>query len=340
MSPQFFEIPTRLLVFCAIRFPFVSSLILGPYLIAFLRRLKAGQPIRQQSGRANAPDHQKKVGTPTMGGIMIIGLVVLSMLLFGDLSSPSIHACLLVLIMTAGLGFLDDFAKIRQKGTDGVNGWIKILIQTLAAIAASYYLYECSPDVSNILIPFWGWWDIGIWFIPLSVAVIIATSNAVNITDGLDGLASGSVAIVAALFTIVTCSTELNILLASIAFACLGFLWFNAYPAKVFMGDTGSLALGGVLGTIAVCSGNHLTLMLLGGIFVIEALSVIVQRMGYKLTRRLYGKPRRLLLMAPIHHHFEKKGWSEPQVCIRFWIITLMLALFGTMGWYIATVQY
>ncbi len=339
MIAQFFDIPTRILVFCAILLPFLGSLFVGPYLIAFLKE-KAKQPIREQNERANAPDHAKKKNTPTMGGIMIIGLVTLTTLLFGDLSDPATHSCLFVLLMTAGLGFLDDYAKITQSGTDGVSGIVKIVIQSVTAIGVSVYLFYQVEGITSILIPFWGWWDVGFWFIPLSILAIVGTSNAVNLTDGLDGLASGCVAIVAALLTIVTDSPELNIMLTSITFACLGFLWFNASPAQIFMGDTGSLALGGVLGTLAVCTGNHFTFVIMGGIFVIEACSVMLQRGWFKLSRKLYGKPRRLLLMAPIHHHFEKKGWSEPQVAIRFWIISLLFALIGTLGWYSATIQY
>ncbi len=340
MLHYFFDIPMRLLFFCAILFPFIMSLIVGPPFIAVLRRLKAGQPIREKTACAHAPDHSSKKGTPTMGGLMIIGLIILSTLLFGDLSSPSIHACLLVLVMTAGLGFLDDFAKIKQKGTDGVNGWVKILIQTLAAGIAAYYIYTVKANASEIVIPFIGWQDIGWWFIPLSMLVIIAGSNAVNLTDGLDGLASGSVAIAAGLLTIVAESSDMNILLASITFACLGFLWFNAFPAKVFMGDTGSLSLGGALSTVAVCTGNHLIFIFIGGLFVVEASSVIIQRMGFKLTRKITGTGRRIFLMAPIHHHFEKLGWSETQVCIRFWIISLLFGLTGALAWYVAVIQY
>ncbi len=340
MIQYFFDIPARLLFFCVILLPFLASLLMGPSLIAVLRRMKAGQPIRQKSATALAPDHEGKKGTPTMGGIMIISLMLLTMLIFGDLSSPALQCCLFILISTAGLGFLDDFAKIRQKGTDGVSGWVKIIIQTAAATAVSFYFYHKSPDAGQILIPFWDMVDIGIWFIPLSILVIVASSNAVNLTDGIDGLASGTIAIVAGLFTVIITQPELNLFLACMCFACLGFLWFNAHPAKIFMGDTGSLALGGALGTVAICSGNHLSFIIVGGIFVLEAASVILQRLYFKYTRIKTGEGVRLFRMAPIHHHFEKCGWSETQVCIRFWTISLLLGLISGLGWYLAVINY
>ena len=324
----------------ALALPFLLSLLIGPRMIAILRAMKAGQPIREARKGVLAPEHQSKVGTPTMGGVMIIGLILLFALLFMDLRSVRVQCCLIVIIVTAFLGFLDDFAKIRRHSSDGVSGWFKIGLQFLAAAACSVYLYLAEPSVSKVLIPFIYEVDIGWLFIPLGILTIIATSNAVNLTDGLDGLASGLMvpACIVTLIGIISqnsgccCCTHpadysaapLTIAMLS---ACVGFLWFNAHPAKVFMGDTGSLALGGALGALAVCYGLEFLLIIFGGVFVAEASSVVIQVFWFKLTRRLYGEGRRFFRMAPLHHHFEQLGWSETQVCIRFWIIGSILAL-------------
>ena len=304
--------------------PFVLSLLIGPRLIAILRAMKAGQPIREARKGVLAPEHQSKVGTPTMGGVMIIGLVLLVTLLVADLTSVRVQCCLIVTAITAFLGFLDDYAKIRRHNSDGVSGWFKIGLQFFAAAACAVYLYLAEPDVCNIHIPFYGSLHIDWLFIPLAILTIIATSNAVNLTDGLDGLASGLMAPACAFFFIISLSRDLDTIsplpLATLS-ACIGFLWFNCHPAKVFMGDTGSLALGGLLGSLAVCTGAELVLIILGGVFVAEASSVVIQVFWFKLTRRLYGEGRRFFRMAPLHHHFEQLGWSETQVCTRFWII-------------------
>lgn len=308
--------------------PFILSMFIGPRLIAVLRAMKAGQPIREASKGVLAPEHSSKVGTPTMGGLMIISLILLSILLFADLTDPRIHCILLVTCVTAFLGFLDDYAKITKKSTDGVSGKFKIALQFIAALACGCYLYDAMPTLCNLYIPFYGFLDIGPFFIPLSLLVIIGASNAVNLTDGLDGLASGCMIIVALTFVTILPITFTPVMLA-VASACAGFLWFNCYPARVFMGDTGSLALGGLLGTVAVCSATPFLLVIIGGVFVAEACSVMIQVFWFKYTRKKYGEGRRVFLMAPIHHHFEKKGWSETQVCIRFWLITLLLSLLG-----------
>ena len=322
--------------FClALALPFALSLLIGPKLIAILRAMKAGQPIREARKGVLAPEHQGKVGTPTMGGVMIIGLILLLSLLFLPLDDPRIQCCLVVTVITAFLGFLDDFAKIRRHNSDGVSGWFKIGLQFLAAAGCAVYLYFVSPEVTEIAIPFYGWVDIGWLFIPLAILTIIATSNAVNLTDGLDGLASGLM-VPACIFFIVVChdypmKENMIPFLTAIISACAGFLWFNCHPAKVFMGDTGSLALGGALGTVAVCTGAELLLILAGGVFVAEASSVVIQVFWFKLTRKLYGEGRRFFRMAPLHHHFEQLGWSETQVCTRFRIIgciLLILSLF------------
>ena len=313
----------------ALALPFIFSMLIGPRMIAVLRAMKAGQPIREARKGVLAPEHQSKVGTPTMGGVMIIGLILLFALLFMDLANVRVQCCLIVIVVTAFLGFLDDFAKIRRHNSDGVSGWFKIGLQFVAAAVCAFYLYFAEPEVAIIRIPFYGMLYIGWFFIPLAILTIIATSNAVNLTDGLDGLASGlMVPVCLVAFVLVPLSCEIiSPLPLAIFSACVGFLWFNAHPAKVFMGDTGSLALGGALGALMVCSGFELYLIILGGVFVAEASSVVIQVFWFKLTRRLYGEGRRFFHMAPLHHHFEKKGWSETQVCIRFWIVGGILAI-------------
>ena len=334
----FTNLPTEMQLLLALMLPFVLSLLIGPRMIAVLRAMKAGQPIREARKGVLAPEHQSKVGTPTMGGVMIIGLILLFALLFMDLRSVRVQCCLIVIVVTAFLGFLDDFAKIRRHSSDGVSGWFKIGLQFLAAAACSVYLYLAEPQVCEVLIPFYGELNIGWLFIPLGILTIIATSNAVNLTDGLDGLASGLmvpvcvVTLIGITSQIADCCchstadwSDAPLTLAMLS-ACVGFLWFNAHPAKVFMGDTGSLALGGALGALAVCHGLEFMLIIMGGVFVAEATSVVIQVFWFKLTRRLYGEGRRFFRMAPLHHHFEKLGWSETQVCIRFWIIGAILA--------------
>ena len=326
------EIPVGLQLLLALLVPFIGSMLIGPRLIAILRAMKAGQPIREASKGVLAPEHSAKVGTPTMGGLMIIGLIMLTSILFLDMGDPKLQCCLLVMGVTAILGFLDDWAKITRKSTDGVSGWFKIALQAVAALACAGYLYYLDPTIARVLVPFYGTIDLGYAFIPFAMLVIIGSSNAVNLTDGLDGLASGCM-VVASMAFISLCLTFQEVALANyllcIAAACLGFLWFNAYPAKVFMGDTGSLSLGGALGTVAVCTHTELLLVIIGGVFVAEACSVMMQVGWFKISRKLYGEGRRFFRMAPIHHHFEKCGWSETQVCVRFWIIAFFLAVLG-----------
>ena len=324
---QFCDTNPIILAILALVIPFVGSILIGPKLIAILRAMKAGQPIREARKGVLAPEHSSKVGTPTMGGIMLIGLLLLTALLVCDLTDPRVQCCLIVTTITAFLGFLDDYAKITKKSTDGVSGWFKIALQFVAAIGCSIYLYFACPQVCNILVPFYGTLDIGWLFIPLAILVIIGTSNAVNLTDGLDGLASGCMIIAALTFAHIAGSLYLYPLI--IVAACAGFLWFNCNPARVFMGDTGSLALGGALGTIAVCTCSELILVIVGGVFVVEALSVMIQVGWFKFTRIKFGEGRRFFRMAPIHHHFEKGGLSETQVCIRFWIVAGILAFVG-----------
>lgn len=332
-----FNLDLALQIFLALTIPFVGSLVIGPKLIAVLRAMKAGQPIREARKGVLAPEHQGKVGTPTMGGVMLIGLVLLTTIMVADLSNVYVQCCLMVTGVTAFLGFLDDYAKITKKSSDGVSGWFKIGLQFAAALGSSVYLYMACPEVSKVLVPFYGTLDIDIFFIPLALLVIIGTSNAVNLTDGLDGLASGCMIIASLCFFVMvamvsgdesSCASLLPFL-GAIVSACAGFLWFNCNPARVFMGDTGSLSLGGALGTVAVCSGTELLLVIVGGVFVAEAVSVMIQVFWFKYTRIKFGEGRRFFRMAPIHHHFEKGGLSETQVCVRFWIVAAVLAFIG-----------
>ena len=344
MIHLFTDISAAWQLILALALPFILSLLIGPRMIAILRAMKAGQPIREARKGVLAPEHRSKVGTPTMGGVMIIGLILLFALLFMDLRSVRVQCCLIVIAITAFLGFLDDFAKIRRHNTDGVSGWFKIGLQFLAAAACSVYLYLADPKVAQIIVPFYGELNIGWFFVPLGILTIIATSNAVNLTDGLDGLASGlMVPVCLFLFAVadfqaqrclgccerITDAAAMAPLLIAMISACVGFLCFNCHPAKVFMGDTGSLALGGALGAAAVCLGAELLLIIVGAVFVAEACSVVIQVFWFKLTRKLYGEGRRFFRMAPLHHHFEKLGWSETQVCVRFWIIGAIFFLIG-----------
>ena len=333
-----FDLDPGLQCVLALLIPFVGSLLIGPKLIAVLRAMKAGQPIREARKGVLAPEHHGKVGTPTMGGVMLIGLVLLTTLLVADLRSVYVQCCLIVTAITAFLGFLDDYAKITKKSTDGVSGWFKIGLQFLAALGCSVYLYIACPWVTHIIVPFYGMIDLGMFFIPFALLVIIGTSNAVNLTDGLDGLASGCMIIAGIAFMMIvggvstfSDTAPIQPFLCAIIAACTGFLWFNCNPARVFMGDTGSLALGGALGTVAVCTCSELLLVVVGGVFVAEAVSVMIQVFWFKYTRKRFGEGRRFFRMAPIHHHFEKGGLSETQVCVRFWIVASILAVVGVI---------
>jgi phospho-N-acetylmuramoyl-pentapeptide-transferase len=314
------------------------GLIIGPRFIGWLRvRQGKGQPIRLDGPQS----HLAKRGTPTMGGLMILTSLVLSILLWMDLTNPYVWACLFVTLGFGLIGFLDDYDKVRKASTAGVSGRIRLLGEfVIAGIAAAIithgngtHLYL--PFLSNVSI------DLGYFYIVFAAFTIVAFGNAVNLTDGLDGLATMPVIIAAVAFMLIAYlagnakfadylgiphvprAGDLAIFCGAIVGAGLAFLWFNAPPAAVFMGDTGSLALGGALGAISVVAHHEIVLGIIGGLFVVEALSVIIQVFIYKRT----GK--RVFKMAPIHHHFEQLGWSEPTVVIRFWIIALVLALAG-----------
>ena len=320
----------------------VFGFLFGRPLIDFLRRKqKKGQPIRDD-GPAS---HFSKAGTPTMGGLLILSALVVSTLLWARLDNPYVWIVLGVTVAFGLIGFADDYAKVTKMNTRGVSGRIRMGLGLIVAAAASWAAAAAHPEAlawqlalpvfKDVLLNF------GLLFIPFAMFVIVGAANAVNLTDGLDGLAIMPVMIAAgtlgaiayvvgnAVLTsylgvhFVPGTGELLIFAAALIGGGLGFLWYNAPPAAVFMGDTGSLALGGALGAIAVCTKHEIVLGIVGGLFVVEALSVIIQVLYFKRTGR------RVFLMAPIHHHFEKKGWAEPQIVIRFWIISLILALIG-----------
>ncbi|QIK96596.1 phospho-N-acetylmuramoyl-pentapeptide-transferase [Sphingomonas sp. HDW15A] len=314
------------------------GLLLGPSFIRWLRAKQGkGQPIRADGPQS----HLAKRGTPTMGGLLILISVIISVLLWMDLTSPFVWACLLVLGGFGAIGFLDDYDKVKKAHSAGLSGKMRLILEFAIAGFATWLMLGYSG--TNLHLPFIQGpvIDLGWFYIAFGAFVIVAFGNAVNLTDGLDGLATMPVIIAAMAFTLiaylvgnvkfaeylgiphVTGAGDLTVLLLAIIGAGLAFLWFNAPPAAVFMGDTGSLALGGALGAVAVATHHEFVLAIIGGLFVLEAVSVIVQVFWFK----RFGK--RIFKMAPIHHHFEHLGWSEPTVVIRFWIIAFVLALAG-----------
>ncbi len=314
------------------------GLVIGPRFISMLRvRQGKGQPIREDGPQT----HLAKVGTPTMGGLMILVALTLSLLLWMDLRNPFIWACLAVTVGFGLIGFLDDYDKITKKSHRGVSGKVRLALEFIVAGVASWIVV--SQINTFLYVPFFNnlGFEFGWMYYVFAAFVIVGAGNAVNLTDGLDGLAIMPVIIAAGTFAIIAYlvgrvdysgylgiphvagAGELAIFCAAIMGAGLAFLWFNAPPAGVFMGDTGSLALGGALGAIAVASHHEIVLAIVGGLFVLEALSVIIQVFWFKRTGR------RIFLMAPIHHHFEQLGWKESTVVIRFWIISIVLALAG-----------
>ena len=320
----------------------IISFIIGPSMIQWLRGQQAnGQPIRDDGPET----HLAKRGTPTMGGLMILVALIVSTLLWADIFNPYIWLVLGVTGSFGCIGFFDDFLKLRARSSNGMSSKLKLSFQILIGTLIAFLISSFgTPEVKQGLsIPFFKdvFIQLGWFFVPFSVLVIVGASNAVNLTDGLDGLAIVPVMIAAACFALIAYlvgnavfsgylqvyhvigTGELSVLCGSIIGAGLGFLWFNAPPAMVFMGDTGSLSLGGALGAISVITKHELVLAIIGGLFVLETASVIVQVLSFKLT----GK--RIFRMAPLHHHFEKKGWAEPTVVIRFWIIAVVLALIG-----------
>jgi phospho-N-acetylmuramoyl-pentapeptide-transferase len=342
---------------------FVVSLALGPWLIGVLRRKKAGAQILKIK-KEGAPDlhemHKAKQGTPIMGGLLILIAVVTATLLCCDLRSRMVWVTLCASVALGAIGFYDDYVKVTMLDPRGIPARVKIVGQILVGLAVGLFLYLADEKLgivyyqagkpgigaagaTHLVFPFFKNWypDLGWGIIPFAILVIVATSNAVNLTDGLDGLAIGVTTIVAAAFLVVTYlitrgdyarylmfpyimqGGELVVVLGALIGASLGFLWFNSHPAEVFMGDTGSLLVGGLLGTIALLIKQEFLLVIVGGIFVIEALSVILQVGSYKL------RGKRIFLMSPLHHHFQKAGLAESKIIARFWIVAALLALIG-----------
>ena len=319
----------------------IIALFFGPKLIRYLQKMQIGQTVRDDGPES----HLVKSGTPTMGGILILASIVISTLLWADLSNVYVLVVLFVVITFGIIGFVDDYRKVIRKDSNGLIARWKYFWQTVIALVTAIFLYWIAQDPSEtaLILPFVK--DVlpqlGIFYIVVTYFVIVGTSNAVNLTDGLDGLAIVPTIMVAgalALFAYVTghanfsaylhiphiaLTSELVIVCMAIVGAGLGFLWFNTYPAQVFMGDVGSLALGAALGVIAVLVRQELVLFIMGGVFVMETVSVILQVGSYKL------RGERIFRMAPIHHHYELKGWPEPRVIVRFWIISLILVLIG-----------
>jgi phospho-N-acetylmuramoyl-pentapeptide-transferase len=327
------------------------AFVLGPKIIRILKERQIGEAAKVEAPK----NHLSKAGTPTMGGLIVLASIVGPSLLWNDLRNTYVLLILFVTIALGAVGFLDDYLKVVKKKPKGLIGRYKIVGQVLVGLVVGgiIYFYPQWIDAnlwklkSSTTVPFVKSleFDFGILYIPMVIFVITATSNAVNLTDGLDGLAIGTTGIVAMTLAIITyvCghsiwshyltipylrgAGELSIYCAAISGAALGFLWFNSYPAQVFMGDTGSLALGGIIGAMCVLVKKELLLPTLGGVFLMETASVIIQRMWFKYTKRKYGEGRRVFRMAPIHHHFELMGWSEPKIVSRFYIIAILLMI-------------
>ncbi|MBG87027.1 MAG: phospho-N-acetylmuramoyl-pentapeptide-transferase [Verrucomicrobiales bacterium] len=328
------------------------SIWLGPKVIRWLKRLKLGQEYLDKAQEAGAgTDSQfSKIGVPTMGGLLIVLVVDITTLLWCQWN-PLVTLTLVSLVVLGGLGFYDDYKKITEQSSAGTEANVKIWVQTLMALFIGVYLWN-NPATNNlitdVMVPFYKYpilQDAALIGLLITVAAIVGSSNAVNLTDGLDGLAIGCTLIVTLVFLIMTYlagnaiyaeylnvphvpgAGELTVLCAALLGASLGFLWFNCHPAQVFMGDTGSLALGGVLGIMAVLIHQPFILVIAGGVFVAEAMSVVIQTGWFKYTRKRYGTGRRVFLMAPLHHHFQKLGWYESQVVTRFYILCILCAV-------------
>ncbi|ABG42024.1 Phospho-N-acetylmuramoyl-pentapeptide-transferase [Paraglaciecola sp. T6c] len=317
------------------------AVLIGPRMIRWLQTMQIGQTVRDDGPQS----HLAKSGTPTMGGLLILAAIVVSVLLWADLTNRYVWVTLSVVVGYGIIGFIDDYRKVVRKDPKGLIARWKYFWQSVIAIGVALYLYASQQDPAEtaLLVPFFK--DVmpqmGMFFVVMTYFVIVGTSNAVNLTDGLDGLAIVPTVLVAGAFAIFAYTTgninfsaylnipylpltsELVIVCTAIVGAGLGFLWFNTYPAMVFMGDVGSLALGGTLGIIAVLVRQEIVLVIMGGVFVVETLSVILQVGSFKL------RGQRIFRMAPIHHHYELKGWPEPRVIVRFWIISIILVLVG-----------
>ena len=319
----------------------IISFIVGPVMIRKLTRKKIGQTIREDGPEA----HLEKAGTPTMGGALILVAIAISTLLWADLENRYVWVVLLVTLGHGIIGFVDDYRKVMQRNTAGLSAKAKIFWQSVFALGAGTFLYMTAevPAETQFIVPFFKdvMIEMGWFYVVVTYFVVVGTSNAVNLTDGLDGLAIMPTVMVAAALGIFAYlsgnikfaeylaipylpeSGELIVFCAALVGAGLGFFWFNAYPAMVFMGDVGALALGAALGIVAILVRQEIVLMIMGGVFVVETISVIIQVVSFKM------RGKRVFLMAPIHHHYELKGWPEPRIIVRFWIITFILVLIG-----------
>ena len=317
------------------------AILIGPKMIRYLQTMQIGQTVRDDGPQS----HLSKSGTPTMGGLLILAAIVVSVLLWADLSNRYVLVTLAVVVSYGIIGFVDDYRKVIRKDSKGLIARWKYFWQSVVAIGVAFFLYSSATLTAetSLLIPFFKevFPQLGAFFIIITYFAIVGTSNAVNLTDGLDGLAIVPTILVAGAFAIfayvtgnanfadylniphIPLTSELVIVCTAIVGAGLGFLWFNTYPAQVFMGDVGSLALGGTLGVLAVLVRQEIVLIIMGGVFVVETLSVILQVGSFKL------RGQRIFRMAPIHHHYELKGWPEPRVIVRFWIISIILVLVG-----------
>ena len=327
------------------------SFYIGPKVINYLKKKQIGETIKEEGPK----NHASKAGTPTMGGIIIILSVVIPVLLWGDIKSTYIILILVGTVWLSIVGFIDDYLKVVKKYSKGLIGRYKILGQVILGLVvggAVYFLPEFGPHATETTLPFFKNlnFDFAYLYIPVVVFLITATSNAVNLTDGLDGLAMGTMIIVMLALAVMSYVSgnviyadylniiylpgagELTVFAAALIGAGLGFLWFNFYPAQVFMGDTGSLALGGALGIMSILIKKELLIPILGGIYFMETVSVIIQRLYFKYTKAKYGEGRRVFKMAPIHHHFEMLGWTEPKIVIRFYIITIILTIISLVS--------
>lgn len=305
---------------------FFINILLGPIVIPMLKRLNIGQNIRDDGPKT----HLSKSGTPTMGGIIILFSLIITTLTSG-LLNDDMYVLLLATVGFGLIGFIDDYLKIKNKRSLGLKAYQKLIGQVILAIILAIYQSNTSMLGTKVIIPFLEnkYLDLGMMYVPFIAFVVVGTVNSVNLTDGLDGLASGVTLIVSSFFGLVALNWGMNsisIFSAALTGACLGFLIHNSYPAKIFMGDTGSLALGGAISAIAILLNLPLIIPIVGGIYFVEALSVIIQVTSFKLT----GK--RVFLMSPLHHHFEQKGWKETKVVIVFWGITVILSLIGVIS--------
>ena len=349
-----FQYITFRAVFAALT-AFMLSLLLGNFTIRKLLSLKLGQPIRSADEVNKLYElHGKKAGTPTMGGILLLGATVVSTLLWARPDNTFVWLVLAAMVIAGGLGFADDYLKVSKRNSAGVRERTKLLVQLAIAIGVTwFFLGNSSIEVQarELYVPFYKKVLIANMGLALTFlffcGIIMGTSNAVNLTDGLDGLATGctltvtlayaALAYIAGNFKIAEYlkvpfypeAGELTVFCMALAGASLGFLWFNAHPAKMFMGDTGSLAIGGAIGVVAICVKQELLLLIIGFVFVVEATSVLIQRFYFKYTRRKFGEGRRIFKMAPLHHHFELSGWKETAVVVRFWIVSFICALLG-----------